>query len=243
MADKRNKSFLLGSSVVIIAIVLCSIGSAKLQIKAIPSQEPTTTQAPVDVNQRPLKPITQDQCVSFHSHYCSKFGYNRTVSPNPWARDLTMEQALQEFNDFNNLLRSNCSDKLATLLCFTYFPLCYELPNGGSPQIVLPCRETCDQVHESGCNDLVMRTVGQWGEHLQCSNFRTKLETENGNCAAGENKGDKTTTEDGDGGETFTPMVPPSTTEAIKASTDEEADICEGGPMYMYCVENLTYRV
>ena len=172
-----------------------------------------------------LPPTDQDQCVPFHHPYCSRFGYNHTVSPNPWARDLTLEQVEEEINDFNGLLNSNCSNVLGTFLCFTYFPLCY-----GNRQVILPCKEVCDEVHTSRCNDLVLNSAGEWGPHLQCTNFRSKSEIQNGNCADGG--------QDMTGGKedaTMTTAQPPVTTERVKEvdlTTTEikesETDNCEG---------------
>lgn len=166
---------------------------------------------PVGVYQRPPPIDEQEQCVPFHHHYCSKFGYSQTISPNPWARDLTLEQATNEFSDFNDLLRRNCSDKLGTFLCFTYFPLCYKQPSAGERRLILPCKETCEAVHNSECNDLVMGSVGEWGKHLQCSNFHTKTETENGNCADGQQKvwTDSSTENKGGDGMKKEDVVPP----------------------------------
>jgi hypothetical protein len=166
--------------------------------------------------QQPLSLTDQDQCVPFHHPYCSRFAYNSTVSPNPWARGLTQEEAEGEINDFNSLLNSNCSSVLGTFLCFTYFPLCYH--NGHDSVVILPCKEVCDEVHNSRCNDLVLNSVGKWGTHLQCTNFQSKLES-GVNCA--------------DGGldiATTTTAQPPVTTEAVKeiTTTEKKTDNCEG---------------
>ena len=138
-----------------------------------------------NVNQR-HRPLSENQqCVHFEHHYCNKFGYNSTIALNPWARELSLEQAKTEFEDFNNLLQNNCSSKLGVFLCFTYFPLCYEKPLGPGQVIVPPCKEICDEVHASGCSAHVIRSIKQWPQHLQCSNFQSKSEAQNGNCAAG----------------------------------------------------------
>ena len=195
-----------------------------------------SAESEVNSNQRPLSLSNQEQCVSFHHHYCSRFGYNSTISPNPWARGLTLEQATGEFDDFDSLLRNNCSDKLGIFLCFTYFPLCYEL-SLFNRQVILPCKETCDEVHASRCNDLVLNSVGQWGPHLQCSNFQSKTEIHNGNCADGG--------QDMTGDVTTTTMKPTVTTEGVKEVTTtekEESEIenCEGRPNY---IRGMMYSV
>lgn len=182
-------------------------------------------------NQQSLPPTDQGQCVPFHHPYCSRFGYNYTVSPNPWARGLALEQLESEIDDFNGLLDSNCSSVLGTFLCFTYFPLCY-----GNRQVVLPCKEVCNEVHSSRCNDIVLNSVGQWATHLQCANFRLKSDTMNGNCADGG--------QDKSGGKedvATTMALPPVTTEGPKeviTTTEKksEVDNCEGTCLTIHCI-------
>lgn len=215
MAYQWNLFLILSLSVTLFCI--SSLVGAKLQ-----SEVELTT----DMHQRPLPTNEQEQCVPFHHYYCSKFGYNQTISPNPWARDLTLEQAIHEFGDFADLLRRNCSEKLGTFLCFTYFPLCYKQPLAGVRKLVLPCRETCDIVHNSECNDLVLGSVGEWGKHLQCANFHTKAETENGNCADGQQEEWTDTTiegkgKDGDKKDTITSTAP-------SPVNQETRDNCKG---------------
>ena len=215
MAYQWNLSLILSLSVTLFFV--SSLVGAKLQ---------TEIELTTDVHQRPPPTNEQEQCVPFHHYYCSKFGYNQTISPNPWARDLTLEQATREFSDFADLLRRNCSEKLGTFLCFTYFPLCYRQPLAGARKLVLPCRETCDIVHNSECNSLVLGSVGEWGKHLQCTNFRTKAETENGNCAGGQQEEwTDTTTEgkvtDGDKKDTVTSSVPKQVSQGTR-------DNCKG---------------
>ena len=215
MACKWTLPVTLSLSITLFSVI--SLVGAKLQSEV----EPT-----IVVHQRPPPTNEQKQCVPFYHHYCSKFGYNLTISPNPWARDLTLEQAIREFSDFADLLRRNCSEKLGTFLCFTYFPLCYKQPLAGTRKLVLPCKETCEAVHNSECNDLVLGSVGEWGKHLQCTNFHTKAETENGNCADGQQEEwTDTTTEskgnEGDKKDTIPSTVPNPTDQATK-------DSCEG---------------
>ena len=220
-----TSSIVLKSSAIITLIILFCVSSTtgtKLHIKVVQPSVATTTESP-NLNPRPPPKNSQNQCVLFHHPYCSRFGYNHTISPNPWARNLTLENAEKEFNDFNDLLANNCSDQLGMFLCFTYFPLCYEVPQNGR-KIVLPCKETCEYVHNSTCNNIILRTVGQWGNHLQCANFRTKKETENGNCAGGHEEGDN----DGNKQGLTTTAAPNVTTDGIIDKTEGEGDTCKG---------------
>lgn len=200
--------FLLGLSLLSIS---CTVVEADL-LRVRRNQPAQSTN-----QQQPISPTNQDQCVPFHHHYCSKFAYNSTVSPNPWARGLSLEQAEGEINHFNSLLESNCSSVLGTFLCFTYFPLCYHNGHEG-PAVVLPCKEVCQEVHNSRCNDLVLNSVGEWGPHLQCNKFQSKSEHGPGvNCADG-----------GQDDVTPTTAQPPVTTVAVNEVTTTEKEMCEG---------------
>ena len=130
---------LLGLIISISAVVVAGEHSQHVRVPRRDLEAVTTTTSAASNQRLPLL-SSQGKCVPFHHHYCSNFGYNYTISPNPWARGLSLEQAASEFGDFNNLMRRNCSDKLGTLLCFTYFPLCYE-KSPGNMRLILPCKE------------------------------------------------------------------------------------------------------
>ena len=198
---------LLGLLCVLMSI---SCTAVEADLLRVPRHQPINTAQ--STNQQHLPSSNQDQCVPFTHTYCSTFGYNYTVSPNPWARGLTIEGVQREIGDFNGLLNSGCSSVLGIFLCFTYFPLCY-----GNGQVILPCKEVCDEVHNSRCNDLVLNSVGQWASHLQCTNFRSKSEVQNGNCALG-NLDTIGGTEDA----TTATAQPPVTTEGVKEATTTE---------------------
>lgn len=215
---------LLGLIISISAVVVAGEHSQHVRVPRRDLEAVTTTTSAASNQRLPLL-SSQGKCVPFHHHYCSNFGYNYTISPNPWARGLSLEQAASEFGDFNNLMRRNCSDKLGTLLCFTYFPLCYE-KSPGNMRLILPCKETCNIVHTSDCNDLVLSSVGEWGKHLRCTNFHTKSETENGNCADGDQvEWTEGITKDGDDEKIIMTTVPSPT-----EGDDKGNESCDGEP-------------
>ena len=119
--------------------------------------------------------ISQDpenECVTFNHHYCSRFGYTTTLSPNP--RNLDVQLASVEFDHFLPLLNTECSDVLGTLLCFLYFPFCQTV--GSKIEVVYPCREICEEVTnlDSKCTEELKRFNLTWGPHFNCSHFTYK---------------------------------------------------------------------
>lgn len=126
--------------------------------------KPSSTRGECDSFDRPRDPNTGRE-------YC-KF-IDKASFPNIRGHE-TAAEAISEFDDFFPLLGSNttgpCHPKLEILLCFIYFPFC--TPN--YPNIrYYPCRETCEEVHESNCTDYVQASGARgWAEHLQCNATR-----------------------------------------------------------------------
>lgn len=122
------------------------------------------------------QPATDHQCVEFTHPYCNTFGSHTTaIFPNPRGHE-TPEEAAKEFADFHTLLSTGCHSKLGTLLCFIYFPVCNK--DNFNPEIDLtdgfyPCKELCQEVHNSPCTLHVTTIAGSWAPHLQC-NFTDK---------------------------------------------------------------------
>lgn len=133
------------------------------------------------------------QCTRFNHSYCSnKFHYNNGLFPN--HKGQTAEKAAAELNDFALLFDSGCSDKIAVFLCFTYFPFCTPTDDSmpsqvGSVQLreVLPCKETCEEVHNSDCTAYVLNATrgSGWPDHLDCKQDIFKPKASN-LCASGE---------------------------------------------------------
>lgn len=144
---------------------------------------------------RPMVESSDRECLEFQHTYCnSQFGYTHGLFPN--HKGQTAQQAAEEFNHFTQLIHSGCSDKLGIFLCFTYFPFC--TPTTDRVQEILPCKETCEEVHKSECTDYVVNaTKGDgWASHLNCDQDIFKP-MDSMQCATGESNGGKATTNRG----------------------------------------------
>ena len=117
------------------------------------------------------------QCVPFSHPICNRFS-NHTLSFNPsrGGSDFGLEDLLREFRSFERPELSNCHPNIILFLCFSYFPFCH--PSSYEPSsvedvfnmVVYPCHETCEEVHDSACTDLVKQVVNTgWALHLQCN--------------------------------------------------------------------------
>ena len=156
--------------------------------------EPTEFEAFTASSAPSVRPIIEEsgrECTRFEHTYCnSQFGYEYSLLPN--HKGQTAEQAAAELNHFAQLFNSGCSDKIGVFLCFTYFPLCIpnmdgvQLNGGAQLQEVLPCKETCEEVHKSDCTEYVLNaTSGKgWAEHLSCDQAIFKPESSK-HCASG----------------------------------------------------------
>lgn len=148
---------------------------------------------------RPVVESTDRECLRFEHSYCnSQFRYSHGLFPN--HKGQTAEQAAIEFGDFMQLIHSGCSDKLGTFLCFTYFPLCE--PTVDEVQEILPCMETCEEVHKSECTEYVVNATNGngWADHLKCDQdiFKPMNSMQ---CAIGESNSRNSSTEDGKSGD------------------------------------------
>jgi hypothetical protein len=156
--------------------------------------EPTEFETSTVSSAPPVRPKieqnTRRECTRFKHTYCSsQFGYQYGLFPN--HKEQTAEEAVAELNDFAQLFNSGCSDKIGVFLCFTYFPLCIpdtdSNSSGAQLQEVLPCKETCEEVHKSECTEYVLNATGHhgWAEHLSCDQAIFKPEASE-HCANGE---------------------------------------------------------
>ena len=107
-------------------------------------------------------------CVEFTHPYCSQLNYTHAIFPNPRGHE-SPEEAAIEFADFTRLLETNCHPKLGTLLCFFYFPYCNDVFFELNDEEFYPCKEVCEEVHNSTCTSHVTSAVKSWVQHLQCN--------------------------------------------------------------------------
>lgn len=123
------------------------------------------------------------QCIDFTNHYCNQVQKsNKVYLPNPRGHT-TLEKAIEEFNDFLPLLEQGCHPKVATLLCFLYFPFCAE---SHQEVRVYPCKEVCEEVTNeySSCTALVNQAYG-WNDQLNCTEPHFSKRVSSGQCAYG----------------------------------------------------------
>lgn len=133
------------------------------------------------------------RCVYFENPFCNT-RYSFANFPNPRQQEHSLpsieeyiEDANREFQHFYPLLNPPCSDKLATLLCFLYFPFC----SPGSDLVVYPCRELCEEITDpdSECTQWLNSYGLEWGKHFDCRNFKIFSTNETvykeKSCAAG----------------------------------------------------------
>ena len=138
-------------------------------------------------------PITRTSCLptslpasSFPpDHVCKRLfsGTTRITVPNPLSAGMGgtpeewFKQALLAFDPFNAaflnaaLLNENqfCSDKIYTLLCFFYFPICAEddrFPGGVS---VFPCKDVCTEItrEDSNCTRQLKQAQEKHGKEFE----------------------------------------------------------------------------
>ena len=192
-------------SIIYLLSVKVSIGAHlsqvhRREVQSTKQEKPKPTEASTVSGVPSVRPIienTDRECTRFEHSYCnSQYGYQHGLFPN--HKGQTAEQAAAELDHFAQLFNSGCSDKIGVFLCFTYFPLCIpptkdgtQLIGGAQLEEVLPCKETCEEVHKSECTEYVLnatRGTG-WADHLSCNQdiFKPKSSKQ---CATGESDSD-----------------------------------------------------
>ena len=158
------------------------------EVQPVKDEKPEPTETSTVSSAQSVRPKIEGsrrECTRFNHTYCSsQFGYQYGLFPN--NKGQSAEEAAAELNHFAQLFNSGCSDKIGVFLCFTYFPLCTPDTDSGSQlQEVLPCKETCEEVHKSECTEYVLNATGGWAEHLSCDQAIFKPEASK-QCATGE---------------------------------------------------------
>lgn len=107
------------------------------------------------------------RCVAFNSDVCTN--YNWTVVPN-YRGFHDLEDTEKEIQNFVQLISTGCSERLATFLCFFYYPVCDPVSGQYSR---IPCRDFCLAVKKE-CKAKVKKL--KWPRYLTCSrkNFPKK---------------------------------------------------------------------
>ena len=126
-------------------------------------------------------PVIERQCLHTYQKECVTFFNGKEVAPSesfqyslfPNARNLSLVDALGEFNDFYLLLSLNnyCSYLLHSFLCIHYFSPCD--PESNSKVFVVPCRAVCEEAAVECRLDYVLDHYVNIPrpQHLNCANF------------------------------------------------------------------------
>ena len=96
---------------------------------------------------------------------CKSLPYNLTRFPNA-LNHLSQFEAAQNFQRYNSLIRTNCSEYLEFLLCTQSLPICLE--DESMPHHVLPCRSVCRRVKQE-CMATILSLGGTWPSEHDCN--------------------------------------------------------------------------
>ena len=94
--------------------------------------------------------------------------------PNTFNPELSFSNSLKNFSEWKNLLtgEDQCSNKIATLLCFFFFPSCTEVrsDSGSQKYVAFPCQSLCQEVTALGsqCTSMLPKS---WGPYFLGCNY------------------------------------------------------------------------
>ena len=157
-------------------LVLCAVAAYQLQLATssrVPPQE------------------DEFQCYDAEfptDHICRTLfpNHTRIMSPNPLQLNERREgffahlssaqyfqKSLESFGEFRPLLtgQDQCSNKIAILLCFSYFPSCMEMGHASHKKyLTFPCRSLCQEVTALGskCTERISNFNSSWGPFHSC---------------------------------------------------------------------------
>lgn len=117
-----------------------------------------------------VRPVNGDDdgvCEPITSMVCANVGYNNVFVPNARGHQ-TQSAADMEIGDFDQLIRTGCSDALYVFLCSYYFPLCFIDPSTSKPTKVKTCRSLCEFVRPA-CEPTLNAANLSWPVFLNCS--------------------------------------------------------------------------
>lgn len=94
----------------------------------------------------------------------SAMPYNITQMPNLLYHS-TQTNAELVFEQYTELVQTNCSSVLLFYLCSVFVPVC---PTGFQQLVIPPCKNICEEA-KRGCEPVLRRYNLQWPEQLRCS--------------------------------------------------------------------------
>uniref|UniRef100_A0A8C5DVL3 FZ domain-containing protein n=1 Tax=Gouania willdenowi TaxID=441366 RepID=A0A8C5DVL3_GOUWI len=95
---------------------------------------------------------------------CTDIAYSQIIMPNLLGH-MNQEDARLEMQQFDPLVKAQCSADLKFFLCSIYAPVCTVLE-----QAIPPCRSLCERARQ-GCEAQMNKTGFQWPEQLHCEAF------------------------------------------------------------------------
>ncbi|XP_066916483.1 uncharacterized protein [Clytia hemisphaerica] len=170
---------------------VCIGGTKKATVAPAPERSsiPTTTTPksfPTTVKQEPvrqsniettaLQTAEKSKCMSMADNkiimkgFCRNRPYNYTIM----KTKSEIEEANLVGNQFEPLLKVECSEHIQDFICSYYFPKC----EANKP--LPPCRSLCKEARK-GCKELMNKFGFQWPRHLRCRHF-PKRNQEGNNC-------------------------------------------------------------
>lgn len=109
-------------------------------------------------------------CANLTAHTRNK-KYVLGVLPNMFLQN-SPERIFKEMNNFEDLVLSNCSDKLAFFICGVYLPYCSD--NEGANGFRVPCQELCVEVFKKCGKKLNEITGLNWPSKFQCHRYPSR---------------------------------------------------------------------
>ncbi|CAD5226956.1 unnamed protein product [Bursaphelenchus xylophilus] len=107
------------------------------------------------------------RCVPIPSNFilCHGIQYNSMRLPTLLEHD-TVEEAIQQSDAWNSLLRLHCHPETKLFLCSLFAPVCLSEVD----KIIYPCKSLCEKVKQ-GCEPRMKQYGFDWPEMMRCSKF------------------------------------------------------------------------
>ncbi|XP_029644708.1 protein mom-5 [Octopus sinensis] len=115
-------------------------------------------------------------CANLTSNHTAVKKYMFGVLPNMFLQN-SPGRIFIEMNNFEALVKSQCSPNLAFFVCGVYLPFC--TGNEGTDGFRVPCKELCEEVF-SACKAKLYEITGvNWPSKFQCHRYPSRESTSN----------------------------------------------------------------
>lgn len=154
------------------------------------------------------------KCKPIRAAICKELSheYNYTLFPNDFFT--SQARSIEQFNLFDNLVKSKCSPMLTQFLCTYHFPPC-------TPQItqhIYPCQAVCE-VARQDCEPVLKKYGYIWPDNFNCSRFPVQQPCVNATLSSATVK--PTTVKPTDSS-TATPIPTPAISTTVPVSLDKK---------------------